>query len=272
MQEMRIFPQQEEFFNKLSAIVKVFQDSDGAIRPHAHITGPSGSGKSYLIKKLADSRKIPFLEINAAGLTAEGLSGNSISKALGKLREHWDKPNIVFVDEFDKLFLRNGETTEGFRTAVQDEFLTMLESKYASVFGEYGKYDQVVVENSLFFFAGAYSDQEIRTMAQLRDAGIRREFIGRVPLVLYTDAIPLHELVKYIPNTALFKNYSEMFPQKIKGASQKISQIIKEQGNEFSIGIRMLNSATHQYFLSGIAAEPFSAPLVKKTKALFKLK
>ena len=105
-----IFPSQEKIFGQLSHILGVFKDSEADIRPHSHLTGPSGSGKSFLLKMVCDEHKIPMIEVNAAGLTTEGLSGNSLSKALRKLREHWNEPNVIFVDEFDKLFLRNGFT------------------------------------------------------------------------------------------------------------------------------------------------------------------
>lgn len=248
-----IFPQQERVASQINHIFNVFTTSEGKIRPHFHLTGPSGSGKSYLLGKLAEEHQIPFMEVNAAGITAEGLSGNSLSKALRKLREHWNQPNIIFVDEFDKLFQRNGETTEGFRSSVQDEFLTALESKYTSVFTDYGKYEPVVVENSLFIFAGAYSNQDIRTLAELKDAGLRTEFIGRVPLVLYTEEIPVDELTKYIRKTDLYQNYRAITTNlKDNIACKEIAAIVEKQQKESKIGIRLLNSAIHQYFMKDV--------------------
>lgn len=248
-----LFPQQEKLANQLNHIFNVFTTSDAAIRPHFHLTGPSGSGKSYLIGKIAEQHQIPFLEVNAAGLTCEGLSGNSLSKALRKLREHWNEPNIVFVDEFDKLFQRNGESTENFRSAVQDEFLMALESKYQSIFTDYGKYEPIRIDNSLFIFAGAYSNQEIRNLSQLKDAGLRTEFIGRVPLVFYTEEIPVEELTKYIRKVDLYQQYRNIIPNvKDNLAIKGIVEIIKEQQKETKIGIRLLNSAIHQYFMKDI--------------------
>lgn len=249
---MYIIPQQQAVYAAMKHIFEVHQKSEARIRPHFHLTGPSGSGKTYLLGLLCEELKMPFVELNAAGLTAEGLSGNSLSKALRKLRDNWQEPNVIFVDEFDKLFQRNGETTEGFRSAVQDEFLTALESKYTSVFGEYGKYDQIVVSNSLFIFAGAYSNQEITSIQGLKDAGLRTEFVGRVPLVLATQEIPTDELKRMIKETALFKDYLGLFPQaKAATAAKAIGAMIEEQNRELKIGVRLLNSCTHQYFMQG---------------------
>ncbi len=246
-----VFPSQQNICKQISHVFDVFTRSEASIRPHFHLTGSSGSGKSFLVKMIAEEMKIPFMEINAAGLTSEGLSGNSLSKALRKLREHWNEPNIVFVDEFDKIFQRNGETTESFRSAVQDEFLTSLESKYTSVFTDYGKYEPVVIENSLFIFAGAYSNQKIETMNELKEAGIRNEFIGRVPLVFYTKEVSLEELEKALPHIKLFKEYRRLFNQEPQLTDvRSIVKIIREQNKELNIGIRLLNSAIHQHFMS----------------------
>lgn len=249
------FPQQQKLVAKLSHILKIHQNTEGEIRPHFHLTGPSGSGKSYLLNSLCEELGLKMIEINAAGLTAEGLSGNSLSKALRKLREHWNEPNVIFVDEFDKLFQRNGETTEGFRSIVQDEFLTALESKYTSIFTDYGKYEPVQINKSLFVFAGAYSNQKITTIADLQSAGLRTEFVGRVPLVLYTEEIPLHELRKHVPKTKLFMDYSAHLHLSKEQERKAVSWIIdrmESQKREMTIGIRLLNSTIHQYFMKDL--------------------
>jgi ATP-dependent protease Clp ATPase subunit len=248
-----LFPSQRKINTQITHIMNVFMESEGQIRPHFHLTGPSGSGKSFLVNQVAKAMQIPFMEVNAAGLTAEGLSGNSLSKALRKLREHWNQPNIIFVDEFDKLFQRNGETTEGFRSMVQDEFLTALESKYASIFTDYGKYEPVVIENSLFIFAGAYSNQKIDSMSELKDAGLRTEFVGRVPLVFSTQDVPMHELRQYIKDVELFKKYMKLYPDTdVKSTVRLITAAMEQQQKVLPIGIRLLNSCIHQHFMKDI--------------------
>jgi len=77
-----LFPQQFKVVAQMEHIMGVFLQSESAIRPHFHLTGPSGSGKSFLVAELCNKMGLPFIEMNAAQLTAEGLSGNSLSKAL----------------------------------------------------------------------------------------------------------------------------------------------------------------------------------------------
>lgn len=250
-----VFPQQMAVVSRMRHILNVHLESEGEIRPHFHLTGPSGSGKSYLLSQICEELQMKMIEVNAAGLTAEGLSGNSLSKALRKLREHWNEPNVIFVDEFDKLFQRNGETTEGFRSMVQDEFLTALESKYTSVFTDYGKYEPIQINKALFVFAGAYSNQKITTIGELQSAGLRTEFVGRVPLVLATEEVPLDELRKHVDKTKLFTQYAKHYGLNRDAQRKAVQWIIArmdEQRREMTIGIRLLNSTIHQFFMKDL--------------------
>lgn len=248
-----VFPSQKRIHAQLSHVLNVFKESEAGIRPHFHLTGESGSGKSFLVKMVTEELKIPLIEVNAAGLTAEGLSGNSFSKAMTKLREHWNTPNVCLVDEFDKLFQRNGSSTSEHQSSVQDEFLTALESKHMSVFTDYGKYEPTVVNNTLFIFAGAYSNQKIETLAQLKDAGLRNEFIGRVPLVFHTAPVTIEELKSAIPSLDLFQKYRQMFPKTKQNTDiAGIIKLLLQQNEEMKIGIRLLNSVIHQYYMRDV--------------------
>lgn len=250
---MFLFPQQEKFVRQIGSILDTFVESQCEIRPHFHVTGPSGSGKSFLIGKACEEIGIKMIEINAAQLTAEGLSGNSLSKALRPLREHWNTPNVVFVDEFDKLFQSNGEKTENFRSQVQDEFLACLENKYTSILTDYGKYDPVVVQNSLFIFAGAYSNQKISSISELRDAGMRTEFLGRVPLIFSTTEVTMDDLRKQIKHVGLYQAYKRLRPEtKDAEAVKGITKILMDNSKDMNIGIRLLNTAIHLYFMRNV--------------------
>lgn len=244
-----VFPSQREITRKITHLVNVHVESECRIRPHFLITGPSGSGKSFLTNAICKQLDVPFFELNAAQITQEGLSGNSLTKAMRPLRDHWNRPNVIFVDEFDKLLQQNGEKTENFRSGVQDEFLQLLESKYASVFTDYGKYEPVLCENSLFIFAGAFSGTKITETEDLRALGLRTEFIGRVPIVVSTDQVTLQELYNALPKLKLFNDYLSINPTVNKNTAMKgIKKLIEEQ-HKNNLGVRLLNSVTHQYFM-----------------------
>lgn len=248
-----MFPEQIKIQNQISHLMSVFYRSECEIRPHFFLTGPSGSGKSYLVEQCAKEVDMPVIEINAAQLTSEGVSGNSLSKALRPLREHWNEPSIIFVDEFDKVVQRNGEDTEGFRSIVQDEFLRVLEAKNTSVFTDYGKYQPVRVDKTLFIFAGAFSNQVIGTTDDLKEAGLRNEFVGRVPLVFRTEEISINSMLRAIPRLKLLDDYLRVFPNvSKKKAIADIGNMLSKDKRAAVIGARLLNSLVHSYFMKDI--------------------
>lgn len=71
---------QDKLIKEVNRIFQVFVNSNCKIRPHFILTGESGSGKSFTIKQLCDMNELNFLEVNAAQITKEGISGNSLSK------------------------------------------------------------------------------------------------------------------------------------------------------------------------------------------------
>ena len=252
-----ILPEQEEVAGVLGRVFDAYTKSKGAIRPHFILSGESGSGKSHLISTLAKEREIQMLEVNAAGLTKEGVSGNSLSKALAPLRGMVGVNGIViFVDEFDKLFTNGvgGETHEAL-AGVQNEFLTMLESSTASVFGDYGKYEKVSVEHVLFVFAGAFNGEANLTHERMRELGVRTEFLGRVALHFSTIRPSLQSLLDLVPESRLLDEYIKAF-----GTGKNLSQYKKKVINEVqaqlkmvyktnAIGVRVVNQLIHRYFL-----------------------
>jgi len=173
---------QDKVKKEVQRILDIFKNSESEIRPHFILTGSSGSGKSATIKTLAEQNKLGFIEINAAQLTKEGTSGNSLSKALTPLVAMGGRQTVVFVDEFDKLFISgnsNSDLAHESTNGVQNEFLKVLESDTATVFGDYGKYITAPTKDVLFIFAGAFNGEEEIDIDRLRELGIKTEFLGR---------------------------------------------------------------------------------------------
>lgn len=246
---------QDILLKEISKILEIFKTSECKIRPHFVLTGPSGSGKSLTIKTLAEKHMLGFLEINAAQLTKEGMAGNSLSKALAPLARFTGKPTIVFVDEFDKLFISgnsNSSCAHESTTGVQNEFLKVLEADTASVFGDYGKYMDVSSSNVLFIFAGAFNGEENIDLDRLRELGLKTEFLGRVGLVYNTKPLALSDLYDILDNSELLENYLKLFGNvdretvilKLKGFLQKNYEMN-------TLGARLINTLINQYFIQG---------------------
>lgn len=243
-----------EAINSIRRILTIFQASEGEIRPHFIVTGPSGSGKSHTIQMLCEELDMLYFEINAAGLTKEGTSGNSLSKALSPLLQNGGQPTVVFVDEFDKLFISGNsnsqlahETTNG----VQNEFLKVLEGT-ASVYGDFGKYVTVKTDNVLFVFAGAFNGEENIDLDRLREFGLKTEFLGRVGLAYGLEKVSLAEMQAILEKSKLLNNYLELAPEaKKEKVCDRIMEVLTASYEKNTIGVRMINTLIHQYFIEG---------------------
>jgi len=240
--------------DKIQRVISIFKTSKAQIRPHFIVVGASGAGKSYTIQQLCAQANLNYLEVNAAQLTKEGTSGNSLSKALTPLITCGNRMTICFVDEFDKLFISGNsnsqlahETTNG----VQNEFLKVLESNIASVYGDYGKYVNAPVDNVLFVFAGAFNGEENITLDRLREFGVKTEFLGRVGLIFNLRKLTVDELLVILEDSALLREYLKLFPAvKKKDCVALIGQHIRDNYEQNTIGARIISNLVHSYFIN----------------------
>ena len=246
---------QSNLTKEITKVLKIFKASETQIRPHFMLTGPSGSGKSFTIASLCNSLDIPFIEVNAAQLTKEGVSGNSVSKALTPLARTGGKPTVCFVDEFDKLFISgncNSDLAHESTNGVQNEFLKILESDETAIFGDYGKYINISVNNILFIFAGAFNGEVDITLDRLRELGLKTEFLGRVGLVFNTQPLSLEDLYIILDNNEVLKKYLELFKDVNKSKIKStLKEKIKENFENNTLGARMITTLIHQYFIKG---------------------
>lgn len=263
---------QDNLIKEVNRIFKIFKASDCQLRPHFILTGESGSGKSFTIKQLCEANELSFIEINAAQLTREGTSGNSLSKALSPLAQMSNKPVVVFVDEFDKLFISgnsNGELAHEATTCVQNEFLKVLESNTTSVFGDYGKYVNTSIENTLFVFAGAFNNEPDITIDRLRDFGVKTEFLGRVGLVYNTKPLTLEDLYTILEGSENLHKYLQLFPTVSKEkVINDIKTHLKKSYENNTLGARTINTLIHQYFIKGGKLEEKVVKEITFTKKL----
>ncbi len=246
---------QETLTNEIGRILDIFIVSEGKIRPHFILTGESGSGKSFTIKSLCRQKDIGCLEINAAQITKEGTSGNSLSKALSPLMNMKAKKVVVFVDEFDKLFIStnsNSSVAHEVTIGVQNEFLKVLESESTAVYGDYGKYVDADVSKVLFVFAGAFNNEEKITLDKLRNFGVKTEFLGRVGLIYNTKRLALEDLYVILENSELLDTYMKIFEDvRREDVINKIKDFLSQNYNNNTIGARIINTLINQYFIKG---------------------
>lgn len=238
--------------------VQIFKKSGGKIRPHVFVSGPSGSGKTHNTNLLAVKYDIPMIKINAAQLTKEGYSGQSLSKVLVPLSKIGNKPNIIYVDEFDKLLLSDekGAAPSDITIGVQNEFLDLLESNSTNVIGLYGHYDKVNISKTLFIFSGAFNGTPINEPEDLLGFGVKTEFIGRIPLYQVFEEMSMDTLLYLVDEAELLDFYLELHPDLNREREIKLikDKIIKRFESNF-LGARIINNTIHRHFLGVIEVD-----------------
>lgn len=245
---------QNKAFNRVDAILSIFCASEAKIKPHFWLAGPSGSGKTKLISTLCHRNDIAMVTVNAAQITKEGTSGNSLSKALSPLGNKSGLNVVCLVDEADKLFISgdHNELAHEITLGVQNEFLKVLEGETATVYGDYGKYIDIDIKRVLFIFAGAWNNAEAVDIDFLRDRGVKTEFLGRVPIVISTQKLSLEALYEILETEQILQDYLNLFPN--SNREHVISVIKKHMAESYqynTLGARQIHSFIHQYFING---------------------
>ena len=133
--------------------------------------GPTGCGKTYLARKLAEYLDIPFAICDATGLTEAGYVGDDVESVLTRLLNSCEgdvekaQRGIVYIDEIDKIS-RKGESTSITRDVsgegVQQALLKMIEGSIVRVPAgdkrKHPKGDMIEVDTRgiLFICGGAF--------------------------------------------------------------------------------------------------------------------
>lgn len=157
------------------------------------MTGPSGTGKTLLVRTLARILGVPFASADATTLTQAGYVGDDVDSIIARLLEaaggdvqkaQW---GIVYIDEVDKLARRGGGGTavrdisgEG----VQQALLKLIEGSEVRIGkgtrrGEHSEEQVVDTRNILFIAGGAFPGLETLVGSRVHPRGCAIGFHAR---------------------------------------------------------------------------------------------
>ena len=197
------------------------------------LIGPTGSGKTLLVKSLAKMLNVPFAIGDATSLTEAGYVGEDVESIITSLLRNANmdvaaaQTGIIYIDEIDKIAKSQGNvsvTRDVSGEGVQQGLLKLIEGAICNVSPQGGrkhpeqKFIQVDTSNILFIcggtFVGVESFANRRQGRQkmgfsmhkeqecfmdilpedLVNFGMIPEFVGRFPLIQTLDRLQKEEL------------------------------------------------------------------------------
>jgi ATP-dependent Clp protease ATP-binding subunit ClpX len=239
------------------------------------LLGPTGCGKSALLKAIRDSTNIPLVYLNCTGLTQNGYKGINVNEVLERLEnelleDNRTQPAIVVWDEVDKL-RELPFTHPGLSCGVQQDLLTYLDGTRC------GKSGQLDSSRFLNVGCGAFvgldklrkrrnsvpqigfvqqsdhtdpeESMEPISTQHLIDYGLIPEFVGRFSTVtelVPLDAVTLRRILTEAEGNplAMKKRMFEIHGVELKVTDCAIDEMIA-QAAKMGTGARSLKRVIH---------------------------
>lgn len=221
-----------------------FNDMVGSIKNNVLMIGPTGVGKTYIIKLIAKKIGVPFVKGDATKFSETGYVGGDVEDLIRDLVREADddielaQHGIIYIDEIDKIASsHNLIGADVSRTGVQRALLKPMEETDVDLkvphdpismiqeieqFRKTGKRKKRTVntKNILFIMSGAFNDLTQIIKKRIKDQGIgfgahiasSKEDIDLLKHVKSEDLIKYgfeSEFVGRLPVRSVFENLTE---------------------------------------------------------------
>ncbi len=238
------------------------------------ISGPTGTGKTYMCQCLAKILKIPFIHADASQYTQTGYVGMDVSDILRPLIPHSSAGKmpiaIVFIDEIDKI--RQGSEGHGgaASTNVQVELLRLIEStrfrlQDRSFIRNVMNFD---ISQVLFIVGGAFESLQVKhtyksvgfthapfvkketlTADDFIAYGMIPELIGRFSYFVQLKGLEKEDLRKILfnPHNGPLQQYKDLLHTSTKVSPETLETLLNN-ACERHLGARGLHQQVGQLF------------------------
>jgi ATP-dependent Clp protease ATP-binding subunit ClpX len=234
-------------FNRIKMLRKFSEEQNemvGSIKNNVLMIGPTGVGKTYMIKLIAKKIGVPFVKGDATKFSETGYVGGDVEDLVRDLVREADgdielaQYGIIYIDEIDKIASSNNYIgADVSRTGVQRALLKPMEETDVELkvphdpismiqeierFRKTGKRDDrsVNTKNILFIMSGAFSELTEIIHKRIVDKGIgfgaklasNKQLFDILKLVRSEDLIKFgfeSEFVGRLPVRAVFEKLTE---------------------------------------------------------------
>lgn len=254
-------------YKRLGAVGKI-EDGVELEKSNVLLLGPTGTGKTLLVKTLSKILDVPFAIADATSLTENGYVGDDVESIVEKLYLAANKnikraeKGIIYIDEIDKLagdFESSRKDVGG--AGVQQALLKIIEGHKIHFVPSADKKNPMAstiemdTSNILFIVGGAFAsiDYDNISSETIKDYGIIPELLGRLPIITQTEPLNKHAMLKILtePKNSLIRQYQAMF--KIENIELEFTSsalsAIADEGLSINTGARGLRGVVEKIML-----------------------
>ena len=246
--------------------------------------GPTGCGKTALLREAAKLMDLPFLSFDATSISETGYRGRDAVEMVKDLAHRCGVENaahgVILIDEVDKIAARKGnEHRAAYCRGTQYSLLKLIEGMDIEL-----EDDTIDTSGILFLFGGAFSDlTRKKTTAQRRvpigferertsseeepltelepedfvSFGLEAELMGRIGRCVRLEALTGEQLRKILLESELsvFQHYQAFFRRKGRKLAMDETDIntLVKKALERGMGARGLNALVEEWIQPKLA-------------------